>query len=250
MLSPKQSGHPPPECLRMTAKVGKRHSFKVHVSGSFNFRFGRSTLTRPSVLALMIANLFLIVGVMLLGWDTFLVLALFWVENVVMGLFTIFKLAIASGDNARWYARVGAAIAFVFQYGLFTLVHGVFVFLVFGTIMRPSSSGELLSLGESVFSYELMWGALALLISHGVSFFLNYVGSGEYRLSSLRDVTQEPYGRMVLLHVTIIFGGMLISALGSPVAGLLLLIVLKMAMDIRAHLRQHQKYARLVSEPA
>ena len=199
---------------------------------------------------MIIANLFPVVGVTLLGWDTFLVLALFWVENVVIGIYTILKLVIASGDNASWYARVGAAVAFVFQYGLFTLVHGVFVFLVFGTIMRPSASGELLSLRDAVLSYELMWGALALFISHGVSFFYNYVGAGEYGQSSLKDVTQEPYGRMVLLHLTIIFGGMLITALGSPVAGLLLLILLKMAMDIRAHLRQHQKHTRSGTAPA
>ena len=231
----------------MTAQFSKQASLKSRLAGSFDFRYGKSALARPSVLALIIANLFPIVGVTLLGWDTFLVLALFWVENVVIGLFTILKLVIASGDNAIWYARVGAAFSFLFQYGLFTLVHGVFVFLVFGTIMRPSASVELLSLRDLFFSYELLWGALALLISHAVSFFYNYVGAGEYRLSSLKDVTQEPYGRMVLLHVTIIFGGMLITALGSPVAGLLLLIVLKMAMDIRAHLRQHQNYVRRVA---
>jgi len=234
----------------MTADVSRRHSLKVYVSGSFDFRYGKRSLTRPSVLVLIIANLFPVVGVALLGWDTFLVFALFWVENVVIGIYTILKLVIASGDDASWYARVGAAVAFVFQYGLFTLVHGVFVFLVFGTIMRPSTSGELLSLRDAVLSYELMWGVLALFISHGVSFFYNYVGAGEYRQSSLKDVTQEPYGRMVLLHMTIIFGGMLITALGSPVAGLLLLILLKMAMDIRAHLRQHQKHTRPGTAPA
>jgi hypothetical protein len=44
------------------------------------------------------------------------------------------------------------------------------------------------------------------------------------------------------LHLTIIFGGFLMMLLGSPVVGLLFLIVLKTAIDLRAHLREHAKY--------
>ncbi len=82
-----------------------------------------------------------------------------------------------------------------------------------------------------------------MLVSHGVSFFFNYLGAHEYRRSRLADVMQEPYGRVVLLHLTIIFGGFLVMLLGSPVVGLLLLVVLKTVMDLRAHVQQHDKYS-------
>ena len=40
------------------------------------------------------------------------------------------------------------------------------------------------------------------------------------------------------MHVTIIFGGILVLALGSPLPALVLLIALKIAADVRGHLRE------------
>jgi hypothetical protein len=49
----------------------------------------------------------------------------------------------------------------------------------------------------------------------------------------------QPYARVVVLHLTIIGGGFLVMALGAPVLGLLLLVVLKIGVDLAAHLREH-----------
>ena len=48
-----------------------------------------------------------------------------------------------------------------------------------------------------------------------------------------------PYGRIILMHVTIIFGGWLILALGAPILALVLLIGLKIVSDARAHHKEH-----------
>jgi hypothetical protein len=45
----------------------------------------------------------------------------------------------------------------------------------------------------------------------------------------------------VLLHVTILAGGGLVTALDAPLAGLILLIALKIAMDVHAHMRAHAR---------
>jgi hypothetical protein len=41
-----------------------------------------------------------------------------------------------------------------------------------------------------------------------------------------------PYGRIVVLHVTLIVGGFLIMSLAAPVAGVLLLVALKLGYDL------------------
>ena len=41
-----------------------------------------------------------------------------------------------------------------------------------------------------------------------------------------------PYGRIMILHVTLIASGFLVQALKSPVAGALLLVGLKLAYDL------------------
>ena len=51
-----------------------------------------------------------------------------------------------------------------------------------------------------------------------------------------------PYGRIILMHVTIIFGGWLVLALGAPVMALVLLIVLKIISDVRAHDKEHAAF--------
>ena len=68
-----------------------------------------------------------------------------------------------------------------------------------------------------------------------MSFFTNFVFAGEYKSTSANMLMMRPYGRVVILHVTIIFGGAAVLALGSPVWALLLLITLKTAGDLAAH---------------
>ncbi len=117
----------------------------------------------------------------------------------------------------------------------------MFVFLVFGGDFFDDSSSSI-SFWSKVIDYQLYWPFLALLISHGVSFLYNYLGSGEYRKSNLNNLMQQPYGRVVVLHLTIIFGGFLLGFFGSPVIGMLILITIKTVIDLRAHLLQHEQY--------
>ena len=53
----------------------------------------------------------------------------------------------------------------------------------------------------------------------------------------------SPYGRLVVLHVTIIFGAIAISMTGAPVAAIVILVVLKTLLDLGLHLREHRRLA-------
>jgi len=198
---------------------------------SFDFRFDKESLLKPSVLALIAANIYPVIGVIFLGWEAFYLLILFWMENLVIGFYTVLKMFFSSPDNSKQAPKAFMIPFFCVHYGIFTSVHGIFVFMLFGGSW------------QQLMNYQLGWGALALLISHGVSLFYNYLGKGEYKRTSLKDVMEQPYGRVVILHLTIIFGGFLMAMLGSPSVGLIFLIVLKVVIDIRTHLREHDKYA-------
>ena len=54
---------------------------------------------------------------------------------------------------------------------------------------------------------------------------------------------QQPYGRVVVLHLAILGGGFLIMALKSPTAGLVLLVVLKIILDVRSHWKERRRAA-------
>jgi hypothetical protein len=55
----------------------------------------------------------------------------------------------------------------------------------------------------------------------------------------------RPYGRVVILHVVILFGGAVALFLGAPVIALILLIGLKIKIDLFAHRWEHKITNRL-----
>ena len=50
---------------------------------------------------------------------------------------------------------------------------------------------------------------------------------------------QESYGRVVIVQLTIIDGDFLMTVLQSPLAGLIMLVLIKIVIDFRAHVSQH-----------
>jgi hypothetical protein len=197
-------------------------------------------LKKVSVITLILSNIVPVLGVIFLDWQAFAILFLFWFENIVIGVSNVFKMALVSSNTIKQAASKVSAIAFfIVHYGLFTLVHGIFIFVVFGDFFTETVNSNVFDVFGNFADLQLGWAILALVISHTVSFFVNYVGKGEYKSTSLNQLMGQPYGRVVILHVTIIFGGFLVTLFGSPVFGLILLIALKTFIDIKTHLKQH-----------
>ena len=51
---------------------------------------------------------------------------------------------------------------------------------------------------------------------------------------------QQPYKRIVVMHLVIIAGGFAVIALGSPLPMLVLIVIGKIALDIHLHRREHR----------
>jgi hypothetical protein len=152
------------------------------------------------------ANLVPLAGVLFWDWSVFALPALFWMENVVVGaLFALRLLCADPADAALWPAKLFMVPFFCLHYGMFTAVHGIFVFTLFG-------EG-----GYRVQGFALLAPALRALMA-------------------------RPYYRVVALHVAIILGGMAAAALGSPVWALAVLIAIKIALDLRAHVKEHSRW--------
>lgn len=209
-----------------------------------------------AVLLLVASNAIPIVGVLLLGWQVQTLLVLYWIESGVVGLVNVLKMARAEGVPAQTTMRpaVGSASPgcarafmipfFVFHYGLFWVVHGVFVFLlpVFALVATslPGRGPAASAAGGSLSAEGLAFAAVALFVSHLVSYHLNFIGGGEYQRVSIQSQMAQPYGRVVVLHLTIILGGMLIFVVDQPVALLIVLVIGKTVLDLIFHLRAHR----------
>ena len=158
----------------------------------------------------------------------------FWLESAVVGFLNIFKMVIVAN-----ILSIIMVPFFVIHYGGFMSGHLVFIFALFSPD-EMSFSGFFPPADLLTSQIMNVWPAfLGICVSHGISFFYNFIGKKEFRRSTPEKQMMAPYRRIILMHVTIIFGGWLILALGAPVLALVLLIVLKIVSDVRAHHKEH-----------
>ena len=189
-------------------------------------------LASPSSLALILANLVPLAGAAFLGWKLSDVMVLYWAESAIIGFYNLCKIAVIG----RWAALLAGPF-FLGHFGGFMAVHFLFVYGIFVEGMQDGGSGG--DLREVAALFISLWPALlALFLSHGYSFFANFLGRREYEGRTVKDQMAEPYTRIVFMHLVLIFGGGLTLILGGPTPVLLLVIGAKIWFDLRAHLKQ------------
>jgi hypothetical protein len=195
------------------------------------------------------ANLFPLAGALFWGWGIFPIVFLFWLENVIIGVFNVLRMACVSGGGLiGGVEKVFMIPFFIFHYGVFALVHGIFVIALFGRKETAEALGDgpfagISSLIRENITPGFQMAVIALVASHAVSFVANYIGQGEFRKTRLDDLMISPYGRVVVLHVVVLAGGLLITATGQPLWGLVLFVVLKAGLDLRQHWAERRRFA-------
>lgn len=194
-----------------------------------------------SAWVLVAANLVPLAGVLAWDWNVFALIALFWMENVVVGVLFVMRMLCADpADAALWLGKLFMVPFFCLHYGMFTAVHGMFVLLLFGEGDYHVQGLALLAPAMRAASDYSLWLPLAVLAaSHLFSFLWNYLYRGEFRSAQLAALMSKPYYRVVALHIAIILGGIAAAALGSPVWTLVVLLAVKIALDLRAHVKEH-----------
>ena len=235
------------------------------LSRIFSINFLLSVVKLPSAILLILVNLIPMAGVLFWGWNPYDIVFLYWVENIVIGIFNFFRIFLAQGnstdpDKSRIVLALGSeysearrlgipwdggtmkqfseenphliskflAVFFLAHYGLFTFVHGVFVSIFFASkssfIVQKDFSGLIIFF-------------VALLISHGFSFFYNYIYKKEYLERNPVKQMMVPYVRIFPIHLTIIFGAMIASILPNIVV--IFFIILKILFDLGGHIGSH-----------
>ncbi|GIX30572.1 MAG: hypothetical protein KatS3mg124_1044 [Porticoccaceae bacterium] len=150
---------------------------------------------------------------------------------------------------------MATASFFLFHFGAFTGVHGVFVDALFPLVPERFALDELTLPFVFVFPEIcaritvhllgqapplLLSGVALLFASHGISFLVHYLLRGEAAAARPGAEMMAPYGRVVVLHAVVLGGGFLAAARGSPAAVLWLLAILKTLLDLGLHLRFHR----------
>jgi len=183
---------------------------------------------------LLAANAVPILGVLFWGWSVGDILVLYWAENIIVGFYTLPKIVLAKGP---WPLKLFLLPFFLFHFGMFTFVHGVFLVTLLQTVGFDVYSGGTLETIQSAF--------FALLLSHGISFILHGVIGGEAMMREANEAMGSPYPRVIVMHITILAGGFALFLIAKDIAVLgVILAALKIAVDVKAHLKAHQPYVR------
>lgn len=198
--------------------------------------------------ALIIANLIPLVGVLFFAWSVWNILVIYWLENGIVGVINVLKMSTAAGEDAQGMSATFTVIGqpatamtkaalipfFLIHYGIFWFVHGIFVLTLPAFLSLTSDVPMQLTFGPVLFA------AIGLAVSHGLSFWWNFLHGGEYRRVTPAGLMFAPYRRLVALHLTIIFGAMAVMFTGAPAAAVAILVGIKTAIDVGLHVTEHR----------
>jgi hypothetical protein len=202
----------------------------------------RALLRAPSVMGLLIANLLPIYGVVFLGWDLFNLIMIYWLETGIIGLFAIVNLALVAGWQALFLVPF-----FIVHFGGFMGGHLMFLILMFATNAYNGFSDIPAILWDTITTRGIALVVAGLLVSHTITFvgyvllpWLRKLWRGEMKTSDAETgaIMGAPYGRVIIMHLTILFGAVLATTFGNKIALLILLIALKTISDLWSLLRR------------
>ena len=207
----------------------------------------------PTTLLLIATNLIPLAGVAFWGWHLGTVMVLYWLENGIVGIINIPRMVLAAiaadqqahprkpardeGADVLRLTRLLVGMAripfFIVHYGIFWVVHGIFVWGLFAGpgLFGPANIGTT-TVGTGVDTGAVATGFVGLALYHVVAFIYWDVIRREYASKTPAEIMFQPYPRLIVLHLTIILGAFLVVATGQPIAALVLLVLLKTVLEL------------------
>jgi hypothetical protein len=176
-------------------------------------------------------NLLYFFGVAFLSWKVFDLLLLFWIENLVLGVFGLQRLLL--GRRPDFFRRLYAALFYVVGLAVFSLVFGLFAWVEISGLNVPGDREASLLAMEQVLMQASILIFTAILV--GFQFYdllFGYLVSGRFRWINAEWEMRHVGLRLPILTVGLMVGGVLLRNYGSPVPALFLVVMLKLAVEL------------------
>ncbi len=203
---------------------------------------------RLGLAAILAGNLVPFYGIAYWGWDIFSVFFLYWAENVIIG-FYVWLMMLAFGLSkgvGRFAAATSPMGFFTVHYGIFCMGHLAILTELFG---REYLSGKNFQPVDTVFLLldprirGFFWTIIGLAIAQAFQCLHLY----RRKYSKVKDAAHimfAPYGRIMVLHVAILVGGLAAQKLGQSIWALAVLVALKTLYDVAVYNRTGDSHGR------
>ncbi len=208
-----------------------------------------------SMLLILSSNALPVIGVIAFNWNPFVILIIYWCESAIIGFFNLLKMFIGGFIQDGRFSTSGAIEAvliglfFCFHYGMFMLVHGVFIVVMFVIAGTDSSGSGLTDIDKMLsvinvfvpsqwtlrgFMESELFAIAALFVSHLVYFYLYFIHTKEYNTAQASDFMLRPYKRIVVMHMTILIGFAVVMITGSRGAFIMIVwVTMKVVADFK-----------------
>jgi Family of unknown function (DUF6498)/Protein of unknown function (DUF3592) len=185
----------------------------------------------PTAIAVIVANCVPIVGVLAFGWDLRSIMFAYWLETAVVVFYSVLKVVTVGGPITLLW--MPGHLAF---FGVFMSFH-----LMMILALGPTPGGGFFPPDIIRELFRRTWSAgIGLVVSHGISFVVNFLGNGEYRHTTVNEQVAAPWKRVLIMHATMLVGAWSVMLFEAPVGALVMLAVLKIVVDLHGHLRERQ----------
>ena len=208
------------------------------------------------LLSLIVVNIVTIVLAVADHWDLGSVMFVYWFQSVIIGVFTAIHIlhdglrdanrkadtGVSVQDvSSRRLPAVPAGIGAIFLAGFFCLHYG---FFHWGYYMFLLDFGLLSDL--TILHNPGILASCSLFIANHLYSFLHHIRYERMSGEKVEDLFIQPYHRIIPMHMTIIFGGIVLlvfSDLGIDATEVVLVIFLclKTYVDVIMHTRKHPK---------
>lgn len=168
---------------------------------------------------LIAANIVPIIGAWFFNWDARQIFMVYALETVIIGFFTLIKMAIVTAVRKKdtWFNEGKSMQVSGIFFMLFFIAHyGLFVAVQTGMFVQVSGISSDFQIG--FFDFFLKWPQYlgkdayymlgGFVISYGFSMLWNFVRPGLYRTVPMSLLMFQPYIRIFIQQFTVILGSM------------------------------------------
>jgi hypothetical protein len=203
------------------------------------------TKLQTSGYILLLANLVPLLGVLFYNWQTLDVLLVYWLESCVIAFYNVLKILTVEMEDYQEFwiltiiIKIFFSTIFLIHFGAMVVLFGAMIYIAV-SIFGKRDFDILQVLIKS-------WSAiLALFMSHGYSFYKNYIKGGERKNSTIRLLMIQPYIRLMGLFFIIVVGitggSIILVQYGEVLFFVILFILTKIVLDVIGHIVERKNF--------
>lgn len=209
------------------------------MNNSKPYVFGKPTKLDKSDWMLIASNIFTIIIAVIQKWDLLTIMWVYLLQSITIGFFHFLKLLnlnIPSAPKSNFsqnqikypspIVKYFYAFFFLFHYGVFHLSYLIFLIAMsLGGLANHQSSSINIS------------GIIIISITFFLNHLYSYMQNNKNDIANLAEIKTimfQPYIRIIPMHLTLIFGGLIFNSIS-----LALFLLLKTYVDLIMHQREH-----------